>query len=390
MDDVAAVMGAASSSQAVLFGYSEGGADEHPVRRRASGAGDRADPRGGDGAAIPGRPIIHAEQGSDEMFEALTEIAAHRWGQGATIEWFLPSRAGSPEARRLFARFERMAVSPSAFLRIVRMIRQIDVRGRPARHPRADAGDPASRRPHDAPLPRTLPGLPHRGRPLFRAARRPRAAVRRRRGQRRADRRDRGFPRQRAGVPETPTGCWPPSCWPRRRAAAGRSRGRRASRPRVRAYRGRLIENSQAGVLATFAAPGQAIRCAAAIRDDAAARGVQIRAGIHAGEVDLAGDDVDSPSVRIARCLAALAPAGRDPRLAGGQGPGPRNRHRVRRPRPARAQRGSRSMAAVRGHPIRLTGQRPSTGRGAQPSAGARPSSRWRSQPAPAAASGAR
>src|SRR3984885_748741 len=62
------------------------------------------------------------------MFEALTEIAAHRWGQGETIEWFLPSRAGSPEARRLFARFERLAVSPSAFLRIVRMIREIDVR----------------------------------------------------------------------------------------------------------------------------------------------------------------------------------------------------------------------------------------------------------------------
>jgi class 3 adenylate cyclase len=75
----------------------------------------------------------------------------------------------------------------------------------------------------------------------------------------------------------------------------------------VRAYRGRLITNNQSGVLATFAAPGQAIRCAAAIRDDAAALGVQIRMGIHAGEVDLAGDDADGPSVRIAHCLAALA-----------------------------------------------------------------------------------
>jgi hypothetical protein len=55
-------------------------------------------------------------------------VAAHRWDQGATIDWFLPSRATSPEARRLFARFERMAVSPSAFLRIVRTIRQIHVR----------------------------------------------------------------------------------------------------------------------------------------------------------------------------------------------------------------------------------------------------------------------
>ncbi len=127
MDDVAAVMGAASSSQAVLFGYSEGGpmsilfAAAHPERVTALILGAAT-------ARYPWAPDYPCGAGSDEMFEALTEIAAHRWGQGETIEWFLPSRAGSPEARRLFARFERMAVSPSAFLRIVRMIRQIDVR----------------------------------------------------------------------------------------------------------------------------------------------------------------------------------------------------------------------------------------------------------------------
>ena len=75
----------------------------------------------------------------------------------------------------------------------------------------------------------------------------------------------------------------------------------------MRAYRGRLIESTRAGVLATFAAPGQAIRCAAAIRADAAARGIQVRAGIHAGEVDLIGDDIAGPSVHITRCIAALA-----------------------------------------------------------------------------------
>ena len=62
------------------------------------------------------------------MLDSLEEIAAHRWGQGATIDWFLPSRASSPQARQMFARFERMAVSPSAFLRIIRMVREIDVR----------------------------------------------------------------------------------------------------------------------------------------------------------------------------------------------------------------------------------------------------------------------
>ena len=62
------------------------------------------------------------------MLDSLETIAAHRWGQGATIDWFLPSRASSPQARQMFARFERMAVSPSAFLRVIRMVREIDVR----------------------------------------------------------------------------------------------------------------------------------------------------------------------------------------------------------------------------------------------------------------------
>jgi pimeloyl-ACP methyl ester carboxylesterase len=62
------------------------------------------------------------------MFDGLQDIAAHRWGQGATIEWYLPSLAGSAHVRRLIGRFERMAISPSAFQRMLRMIQDIDVR----------------------------------------------------------------------------------------------------------------------------------------------------------------------------------------------------------------------------------------------------------------------
>ena len=127
MADVQAVMGAASSSQAVLFGYSEGApmsilfAATYPERVTALILGAAT-------ARYRWAPDYPCGQGSTEMFDALTEIAAHRWGQGESIDWFLPSRAGSAEARALFARFERMAVSPSAFLRIVAMIHQIDVR----------------------------------------------------------------------------------------------------------------------------------------------------------------------------------------------------------------------------------------------------------------------
>jgi DNA-binding SARP family transcriptional activator/pimeloyl-ACP methyl ester carboxylesterase len=127
MDDVRAVMHAAGSGEAVLFGYSEGTpmsilfTATYPERVSSLilGAGT---------ARYRGAPDYPCGRGSDEMLDSLETIAAHQWGQGATIDWFLPSRASSPQARQMFARFERMAVSPSAFLRIIRMVREIDVR----------------------------------------------------------------------------------------------------------------------------------------------------------------------------------------------------------------------------------------------------------------------
>jgi class 3 adenylate cyclase len=60
-------------------------------------------------------------------------------------------------------------------------------------------------------------------------------------------------------------------------------------------------------LLATFDAPGRAIRCADALLGQAAALGVHLGAGIHTGEVDLAGDAITGISVQIAGRLAALA-----------------------------------------------------------------------------------
>jgi len=127
MDDVRAVMQAATSDRAVLFGYFEGAAMSilfaatYPDRVTAlilGAATARYRP-------APGYPC---GEGSEAMFASLTEIAERRCGQGASIDWFLPSRADSSDARQLFARFERMSVTPSAFLRILRMVREIDVR----------------------------------------------------------------------------------------------------------------------------------------------------------------------------------------------------------------------------------------------------------------------
>jgi class 3 adenylate cyclase len=63
-------------------------------------------------------------------------------------------------------------------------------------------------------------------------------------------------------------------------------------------------------VLATFDGPGRAIGCAAALRDELGEIGVQVRAGLHIGEVELRGDDVGGIAVHIAARVMATAGAG--------------------------------------------------------------------------------
>ena len=127
IDDVRAVMRAAGSERAVLFGYSEGApmsilfAATYPERVSSLILGSAA-------ARWFPAPDYPCGQGPEEMYRALHDIAENRWGQGDTIDWYLPSRAGSPRARQLIGRFERMAISPSAFQQMIAMIRDIDVR----------------------------------------------------------------------------------------------------------------------------------------------------------------------------------------------------------------------------------------------------------------------
>jgi class 3 adenylate cyclase/pimeloyl-ACP methyl ester carboxylesterase len=76
-------------------------------------------------------------------------------------------------------------------------------------------------------------------------------------------------------------------------------------RAEVLRFRGRLVKTTGDGVLATFDGPGRAIRCAWAIRDSARTLGIDVRAGLHTGEIELIGDDVAGIAVHIgARVLA--------------------------------------------------------------------------------------
>jgi class 3 adenylate cyclase len=64
------------------------------------------------------------------------------------------------------------------------------------------------------------------------------------------------------------------------------------------------------GFLATFDGPARAVTCAKAIRDAAAQMDIDIRAGLHTGQVDLRGDDVSGMAVHIAARVEALAGPG--------------------------------------------------------------------------------
>jgi len=78
----------------------------------------------------------------------------------------------------------------------------------------------------------------------------------------------------------------------------------------VERHDGRLVKTTGDGVLATFDGPARAVRAAAAMRDALRRAGVEIRAGLHAGEVERRGDDVGGIAVHIAARVMAQAGPG--------------------------------------------------------------------------------
>jgi class 3 adenylate cyclase len=72
-------------------------------------------------------------------------------------------------------------------------------------------------------------------------------------------------------------------------------------------FRGREVNTSGDGFLATFDGPQRAIRCAMAIRDAVQALGVEVRAGLHTGECEIRGDDIGGIGVHIGARVSALA-----------------------------------------------------------------------------------
>jgi hypothetical protein len=82
-------------------------------------------------------------------------------------------------------------------------------------------------------------------------------------------------------------------------------------------------------ILATFDGPARAIQCACSIRDAVSGLGLQIRAGLHTGEVEMMKDDIGGIAVHICSCSGA-GPPGRGPRLWSVTPAGGRFRHWIR------------------------------------------------------------
>jgi class 3 adenylate cyclase len=72
-------------------------------------------------------------------------------------------------------------------------------------------------------------------------------------------------------------------------------------------FSGDLKSTAGDGILATFDGPARAIRCAWTIRDELARTGLQVRSGLHAGEVTKRGDDVTGIAVHIGARVSAIA-----------------------------------------------------------------------------------
>ena len=81
-------------------------------------------------------------------------------------------------------------------------------------------------------------------------------------------------------------------------------------RTEVARHRGRQIKSTGDGALATFDGPGRAVSCAQAITVGIRALGLEVRVGVHTGEIELRGEDVGGIGVHIAARVASIAGPG--------------------------------------------------------------------------------
>jgi class 3 adenylate cyclase len=320
MDDVRAILDAAGSESAVLMGVSEGGpmsmlfAATYPERTHAlilCGAEVKEETT----ADWPWGESTRENFERDMTIEKLVD----GWGKGLGIGYFIPSRAEDEHFRDWFGRLQVQSASPHDALAVMRMAFEIDVR-------------------HVVPSIRTPTLILHRVDDRVCHVENARWLARHLEGSKYIELAgDTHVPfvdgeDMMAEIREFLTGVREPS-EPERVLATvlftdivgsterARELGDRRWRDLVEQHhelvrrelgrhRGREVDTAGDGFFATFDGPARAIRCARSIVEDVHGIGLDIRAGLHTGEVELAGDAVRGIAVHTGARVAAQAGAG--------------------------------------------------------------------------------
>jgi len=321
IDDVRAVMDAAGSDRAALLGISEGGpmsvlfAAAHPARASALvlyGAMGRT-------TEAPDYPWASP---AEALRESAAEFIAPYWGQDAQgiVALFAPSLADDRQAVEFAARMERSAASPAMVQQIFEMFMDIDVRAvLPTVHiptlvlhrhgdrvvNRRAGKDLAARIPGARYV--ELPGIDHQ--PWAGDSEVVLGEIEE-------------FLTGARSVPEPErvlaTLMFTDIVGSTQRAGElGDARWREllsahhaAVRRELTRFRGREVKNLGDGSLATFDGPARAIRCGRAITEAGRSRGLEVRVGLHCGEVELIGDDVGGIAVHVAARVGSMAAPG--------------------------------------------------------------------------------
>jgi pimeloyl-ACP methyl ester carboxylesterase len=318
VDDIAAVLDAAESERAAVFGISEGGAQAalfaamHPERTAA---------------LVLWGAYVRLIEGPDfpqglppGTMKRAGQVFADNWGGPVALHSFAPSVAEDPRFRELWSRFLRGAASPGAVRALFETYEDLDVR---AALPAVSAPTLVLHRTGDviAPLPLTrpyvdlipdarmveFPGADH-----FLAVGDADAVL---------DEIEEfltGAPGTREPDRILATVLFTDIVGSTERAAElGDRRWRslleeheRVVREQVERHRGRPVKSLGDGVLAIFDGPARGIRAARAIGQAVSPLGVEVRAGLHAGECELMGEDIGGLAVHIGARVGALARAG--------------------------------------------------------------------------------
>ena len=318
MDDIGAVMEAAGSERAALFGASEGGsqcalfAASYPERTQ--------------GLILYGTVATNVWSPeapwapTEEIFEMYMDVIQREWGGPVGLPLFAPSVAGDERLQAWWARLLRLAASPPTAIALLRMARDIDIRHvlRTIRVPTLILqrdGDLAVNVESGRYLARQVPGAKYvelSGNDHMPFVGDSDSIV--------------------AEVQEFLTGVRPAPepdrvlatvlftdivGSTRRAAELGDRRWRdllgsyyTLARKELDRFRGREVKTTGDGFLATFDGPARGIRCACAISDEAGQLGIETRAGLHTGECEMIGDDVGGIAVHIGARVAAVAGPG--------------------------------------------------------------------------------